>query len=59
MWKGLRARGGFEVDLEWKQGKLTAATLKSTLGGPLNVTFEGKNVSKPTRKGQILHLSDL
>jgi alpha-L-fucosidase 2 len=57
--KGLRARGGFEVDLAWKQGKLTAATLKSTLGGPLNVTFEGKNVSKMTKKGQILHLSDL
>ena len=31
--RGLIARGGFEIDIRWKDGKLNALTIKSKLGG--------------------------
>ncbi len=45
---GVRARGGFVVDMDWEGGQLTKATVKSTIGGTLRlrsyVPLEGKGL---------------
>ena len=53
---GLRARGGFKIDIAWKDGKLTEAVIRSKLGKPL-VVRRGENTAKfDTRPGQTIRL---
>ncbi len=35
--KGLRTRGGFVVDIKWKEGKLSECRITSTIGGTLRL----------------------
>lgn len=51
--KGICARGGFIVDMEWKDSKVTSLYIQSRKGGKTKVCFNGesKNItSKQTKE---------
>jgi len=54
--RGLRARGGFEVDIVWKDGKLIEARIESTGGTTLTVRYGDKTRQMELAAGQEVGL---
>lgn len=54
---GLMARGGHEVDMEWKSGKLVMVKIKSKLGNPVKVRYGAKVIEFPVGKGESIILN--
>lgn len=54
--KGLCARGGFVVNIDWKEGKLTRYEIKSLLGKPFIVRYGAHTWSYEIPKGEILKI---
>ena len=52
--KGLRARGGFEVDIRWKDGKLTSMTLHSTGGTNAKLRYGDKTAEVTLQSGGFI-----
>lgn len=50
--KGLRARGGFTVDIAWKDGQLTEVKVVSTAGEPCILRYRDEQVSLKTTAGK-------
>jgi alpha-L-fucosidase 2 len=50
--KGLRARGGFELDIEWKDGMLVNVTVCSLAGGTCRLRYGAATKDLSMAKGQ-------
>ncbi|MFC5468126.1 glycoside hydrolase N-terminal domain-containing protein [Cohnella suwonensis] len=42
--RGLKARGGFEVDIEWRDGRLLSGTIRAVRQGSCAVSYQGKTI---------------
>jgi len=54
---GLRARGGFEVAMQWQDGKLRSATIRNAAPAKFKVRYGGKTAEVMTKAGQTVRLS--
>jgi alpha-L-fucosidase 2 len=55
--KGLRARGGFEIDIEWKDSKLLSATIRSKPGTDCIIRYKEKTLELNIKKGKKVILT--
>ncbi|CAN5388114.1 glycoside hydrolase family 95 protein [soil metagenome] len=55
--RGLRARGGFEVDMDWSDGHLTKAVIHSKAGTPCRVVCGGATWEFNTEAGKSYPLT--
>lgn len=53
---GLRARGGIEVDVEWKDGSLARATIRSVAGTKCKVRYAEKTIELELAPGETREL---
>ena len=55
--QGLKARGGLEIDMQWKGGKLESATIHSTNGASCKLRCGAKAVTLSLNPGETVHVN--
>jgi len=56
--KGLRARGGFEVDMVWTEGKLVTAIIRSFTGINCKVRYSEQVIALYLKPGAAVRLNE-
>jgi alpha-L-fucosidase 2 len=56
--KGLRARGGFEVDVQWADGKLGEARIRADKDGEVTIRYGDKVIEVDVTKGENRIIKD-
>jgi alpha-L-fucosidase 2 len=56
--KGIRARGGFTVDIYWKDGKLVKATVNADKTGKCKLRYNGKTKEVTIKKGKTAEITE-
>jgi alpha-L-fucosidase 2 len=56
--KGLRARGGFEVGIDWKDGKLARARIKNENGNAGTVRYAERTIQLPAKRGRTFEVNE-
>jgi alpha-L-fucosidase 2 len=54
--KGLRARGGFEIDIVWEGGELKELKIKSLLGNPCKIKYRDQYIEPEIQRGEEMVL---
>ena len=54
---GLRARGGFDVDIQWREGELDRARIGSRLGKPVTVRYAGSEIRPSIEAGGSIEVT--
>jgi alpha-L-fucosidase 2 len=55
--KGLRARGGYEIDMSWEGGKLISAKVRNVSGSGTHVHYSSKQVAVIVPRGRSIELT--
>ncbi|HEY1342012.1 MAG TPA: glycoside hydrolase family 95 protein [Bryobacteraceae bacterium] len=53
---GLRARGGLDIAIEWRAGKLVSATLTARESKPVKVRYAGREAEFQAKAGETWHV---
>jgi alpha-L-fucosidase 2 len=55
--KGLRARGGYTVNQEWKDGRLVKASIKPEFSGTLKIRYKDKTKTVNLKSGRTYRIT--